>query len=62
MLFYLSGDLATHEPGDDKEEIATSQIISVRVYSAAELMKATNSFKQKGLRKGGYLGFITRGH
>lgn len=47
MLFDLSGDLSTHEPGDDKEEIATSQKISVRVYFAAELMKLTNSFKQK---------------
>lgn len=62
MLFDLSGDLATHEPGDDKEEIATSQKISVRVYSAAELMKLTNSFKQKWLRNGGYLEFMPRGY
>lgn len=62
MLFDWVETWATHEPGDDQEEIPTSQKITIRENSAAELVKQTSCFKQKGLRKGGYLGFMTVGY
>lgn len=47
------------EPGDDRE-VPTSEKMTMRDYSAAELVGLASSFKQKG-KRGGCLGVTTAG-